>query len=70
MCSFSFDLFNLQVASSYATRLKFAQNVVRFCKIYNFDGIDIDWEYPARRDGNVAIDKGNFVLLLEELHRE
>lgn len=63
-------LFNFQVAASYATRLKFAQNVVRFCRIYNFDGIDIDWEYPARRDGNAAIDKNNFVLLLEELHRE
>lgn len=69
-CIYIIFLLNFQVAASYATRLKFAQNVVRFCKIYQFDGIDIDWEYPARRDGNAAIDKGNFVLLLEELHRE
>lgn len=60
----------LKVASNYAKRAKFAQNVATFCKIYKFDGIDIDWEYPARRDGNVANDKENFVLLLEELRQE
>lgn len=61
---------NLQVASSHEKRLKFAQNATSFCKIHNFDGIDIDWEYPARRDGNAAIDRENFALLLEELRRE
>lgn len=59
-----------QVASSYANRVKFAQNVVRFCKIYGFDGIDIDWEYPARRGGNVEVDKTNFVSMLKELRQE
>ena len=42
---------------------------MKFCRTYNFNGADIDWEYPGdpTRGGNPAIDKRNFVLLIEAI---
>ncbi|OAA65851.1 glycosyl hydrolase family 18 [Niveomyces insectorum RCEF 264] len=47
-------------AGSAATRSTFAQTAVTLMKDWGFDGIDIDWEYPAS-----ATDAANFVLLLQ-----
>ncbi|KOC59780.1 Chitotriosidase-1 [Habropoda laboriosa] len=58
-----------QMASNPAIRSRFVQNVVNFLKTYNFDGFDLDWEYPNQRGGNAA-DKQNFVNLLSELRQE
>ncbi|KAI6245697.1 Chitinase [Erysiphe necator] len=51
--------------SSDTSRAKFASDVVSFVRDLGFDGVDIDWEYPA--DDTQA---GNFVLLLAELRRQ
>ncbi|XP_017890421.1 acidic mammalian chitinase-like [Ceratina calcarata] len=55
-----------QVAANPQLRARFAQNVVNFLRTYNFDGFDVDWEYPNQRGGNPS-DKLNFILLLKEL---
>lgn len=58
-----------EMAENPAARREFAKNAVIFCKQYDFDGIDIDWEYPgyAPHQGRPQ-DKENFTLLLQELH--
>lgn len=59
-----------ELAANPQARKNFAQNAVRFCKQFDFDGVDIDWEYPgfAEHSGRPQ-DKVNFTLFLEELHR-
>ncbi|KAH6871061.1 ThEn42 [Thelonectria olida] len=47
------------VASAAATRAAFASSAVAMMKDWGFDGIDIDWEYPAD-----DVEAANMVLLL------
>ncbi|KAF4518057.1 hypothetical protein B566_EDAN009600 [Ephemera danica] len=47
-------------------RSKFVTNLYNFVKQYGFSGLDLDWEYPARR-GGAPEDKVNFVSLVREL---
>ncbi|MCL4137154.1 UNVERIFIED_CONTAM: hypothetical protein GTU68_058097, partial [Idotea baltica] len=54
------------MASTPASRKAFIDSVVAFLKKYDFDGLDLDWEYPANRGGKPE-DKQNFVLLVKEL---
>lgn len=53
------------VASSATARANFAKTSVAIMKDYGFDGIDVDWEYPA--DDTEA---GNMVLLLQAVRDE
>lgn len=57
------------MAASATARANFAKNCVAFCDKYNFDGIDIDWEYPgyAEHNGKPA-DTQNFTLLMQALY--
>uniref|UniRef100_U5EYE2 chitinase n=1 Tax=Corethrella appendiculata TaxID=1370023 RepID=U5EYE2_9DIPT len=59
-----------QVAANAQLRRRFAVDAREFCLKYKFDGLDLDWEYPAQRDGIEAIDKANFILFLKELRKE
>ncbi|KAL5041333.1 hypothetical protein BDW71DRAFT_201451 [Aspergillus fruticulosus] len=50
------------------TRSAFVNSVVSFMEKWGFDGVDIDWEYPASSDrGGKDADTKNFVTLLKEL---
>ncbi|WP_435156894.1 glycoside hydrolase family 18 protein [Haladaptatus sp. DFWS20] len=49
-------------------RERFARTAIELVRTYNFDGIDIDWEYP---DGTIReSDPHNLVLLLSEIRRQ
>ncbi|KAK0161123.1 hypothetical protein PV327_009635 [Microctonus hyperodae] len=57
-----------QMVKTAANREQFAANVVKFVKKYNFDGFDIDWEYPAQR-GGASEDVNNFIELLKVMRK-
>lgn len=59
------------MAADPTSRTNFARNCRNLIVEYNFDGIDIDWEYPgyAAHSGTPA-DKGNFNLLLRDISME
>jgi len=54
------------MAASPASRKDFVDSVLEFLAKYDFDGLDLDWEYPAARGGKPE-DKDNFSSLVREL---
>ena len=59
-------------AATDASRKAFVSSCVDFMKTYNFDGIDIDWEYPVSGGlyAGTAADKANYTALLSEFKNE
>lgn len=56
------------IAADPVKRQNFAQACVNLLQTYNFDGIDLDWEYPGFADHNgTPQDFQNFTLLLQEV---
>lgn len=62
------------VALTPSSRAVFAESCVDFIRAYNFDGVDIDWEYPVccGLPGNTyrPEDRENYTLLLAELRTQ
>ncbi len=57
------------VAADPVKRARFAESCVEVCRKYDFDGIDIDWEFPGASPGNGCIggpeDKENLNLMFD-----
>ncbi|KAG8037375.1 hypothetical protein G9C98_005585 [Cotesia typhae] len=51
-------------------RRALVKNAVKFLRQNHFDGLDLDWEYPAFRDGGKPRDKNNYADLVQELRQE
>ena len=56
-----------EMAKNPMKRRKFARSAMQFVMKYQFDGLDLDWEYPAKR-GGIPEDKENFIYMLADLH--
>lgn len=60
-----------QMASSQSNRGTFIASVLQFLEKWEFQGVDIDWEWPGAesRGGNPAIDMRNQIDLMVELRK-
>lgn len=63
------DSYNFPIiAANPAKRQTFVNSCINLIETYNFNGIDLDWEYPGYApNGGTPSDKQNFTLLLQEL---
>lgn len=56
------------IAADPQKRQNFANSCVELIEAFEFDGIDLDWEYPGYTPHNgTPADKENFTLLLQEI---
>lgn len=54
------------MASSASTRSVFINSLIAWLRQHNFDGVDMDWEFPAYAlRGGVPADYTNFALLIK-----
>lgn len=59
------------MASTAESRKVFIDSAVIMIRTHGFDGLDLDWEYPNRRDTvHGKADVENFSLLVKELRQE
>ncbi|PVD39531.1 hypothetical protein C0Q70_02165 [Pomacea canaliculata] len=55
-----------QMVATQQSRARFIESAIEFVRKWGFDGLDVDWEYPANR-GSPPEDRDNFTFLIKEL---
>ncbi|KAK4025917.1 hypothetical protein OUZ56_014951 [Daphnia magna] len=49
------------------TRQNLVRSAIKYLRQHQFDGLDLDWEYPASREGSKPADRENYAQLVKEL---
>ncbi|KAA0201537.1 hypothetical protein HAZT_HAZT005430 [Hyalella azteca] len=57
-----------KLVNNPSARQKFTEHVLKFILEHNFDGLDLDWEYPVDCKKGPASDKQAFSAWIMELH--
>lgn len=58
------------LAKSEEAQDAFFESLITFMRNYNFDGVDLDWEYPVADDrGGIDDDYDNLANLLKRLRQ-
>jgi len=52
------------MAADPALRAKFIENIIEFCEKHGYNGIDLDWEFPANPE-----ERDNLTLLVSDLRK-
>lgn len=59
-----------EIARSEVNQKKFIKSLISFLHTYDFDGVDLDWEYPGADDRSGSSDDyANFPVFLSHLHQ-
>lgn len=58
--------FSQMVAAQWSREI-FIDDSINYLRKYNFDGLDLDWEYPTQRGNSPPEDKQKFTILCKEL---
>lgn len=63
------------IVKSPTTSNNLIQNIIRYIKKYNLDGVDLDWEYPGRLGDNCNVfdpqnDATNYLKFLQALRKQ
>ncbi|CAG2109098.1 unnamed protein product, partial [Medioppia subpectinata] len=53
-----------KLVASPELRQTFINSALKFLREHNFDGLDLDWEYPGFRDGSSSDDKQNYATFI------
>jgi GH18 family chitinase len=47
------------------TRQNLVRSAIKYLRQHQFDGLDLDWEYPASREGSRPSDRENYAQLVK-----
>jgi chitinase len=52
------------LAADANLRKTFARKAIEFLNLWGFDGLDLNWEFPAGKGGRRSADKRNYISLI------